>query len=492
MVNYFGGAPTALQGGQAFAQDRRRQQLEFDAAEQKRALQQNALMALIGEHGPKAGDPNAWGQVEGITQRAQMFPHALGAAERNTAGMQAVGDQFGAVAADPEAAQAQAAAMEQRRSVAQRAVGALRMVRDNGGDLSGSFNQFATIMQRIGMPAEELQQMQQQVLTNPDSLDELYSLLGAQDGSGIRALGAPVPVYDDATGRARLMQYMSDGSTRIIEGVSPAATLQGEVRLEQGNIRLGQGQQALGLRNRALSNDEARMRGFNAPEGFQIWEDQDGVIHAAPVPGSKPEQDYENRLREANTVDATYARGAEVVMRRARTVEENAARALEYFSGAGGGVILQNIRRGAPLVPGTEMYTAWQALEAVRNNIATGELEDMRKSAANGASGFGQLTERELELLKNSRGIITSTTDPRILVETLTKVVGEFRRIQEIVGSDATAASRRMEERSTRFPNLRAPRAPASPPQSTAPAPQSSGTPSVDDLLRLYSPGGRP
>jgi hypothetical protein len=464
---YYSGAPNAFAGGQLFAHDLT-----------KRRLQMNALNALIGRFGDEAAMPAEQSMLQLTEQRTQLQPHVVGAAERATAGAEANVQEFGPQAGDPEAEEIERRRNEQRRNILHRAVSALKMVRDKEGDLPGALQQFGQIVSRIGMPANELTDLQQNILTNPDSLDELDTMLRGSGTEGVRAIGQPTPVYD-AQGVPRLMQSMTDGSTRIIEGVRPAATVLGEERNRQSADRLAQGWNRLSL-------DQAKARGFNAPDGYEIWEDPDGVIHAAPIPGSKAQQEVESKLQAAQADDATYARAAEIVTRRGQTVAESSKTALDYFRGARGGVILQNIRRGAPLAAGTDMYDAWQALEIVRGAVAVRELEDMRKSSANGASGFGQLTERELELLRNAEGVLTTTTDPEILVNTLERVQESFGRVLQIVEADAAAAQRRIQERQQRYPNLRAPTAPGRGGASRGAPPGPDATP--EEILRYYAP----
>ena len=469
MRPYFGGAPNAFAGGQ-----------EFGAAQHLRRQQENALAALIAEHGPTAADPVAAGQMQALQQSSQLFPHQLGAAQRSTNANEALVQQHGPVAGDPQAFGTQQSANQNLQTAGLNFARLLQAAKaKDPASLGAAFDRGLPILSAMGMPTAELAQLRQQLIDNPDFVDEFASLLsGSSSGRG---LSGGQPMYDEQ-GKLRWVIPTETGH-RVIDGFTPATAAQREISLNQG-------QQRIGVARQRLSLDEAKARGFDAPPGYEAWIDEGtGTISMAPVQNTGQAQEFESNLRRADQEDSTYATKAEIFNRRAATLDVSAQRALEYFGSANGGVILQNIRRGARLIPGTEAHNAWTALEEIKNNLAMDELDAMRQSSVNGSSGFGQLTERELELLKNSRGMLETTNDPAVLNATLQRIQAQVATMRRVTQADAQAAAQRRAERRAQYGNdLRAPRAPARAPRPASAQPQPAGylDDETEELLRRY------
>jgi hypothetical protein len=75
------------------------------------------------------------------------------------------------------------------------------------------------------------------------------------------------------------------------------------------------------------------------------------------------------------------------------------------------------------MLPGTTPYTLQRMLDPIKAVIGFNELKEMREGSASGASGLGQVTERELNFLQS---VISSldlgVNDPRIIDQALVKV----------------------------------------------------------------------
>lgn len=58
----------------------------------------------------------------------------------------------------------------------------------------------------------------------------------------------------------------------------------------------------------------------------------------------------------------------------------------------------------ASVVPGTDAYVHNQRIESLKSKLGLGKLAELRRAAASGASGMGNLTEKELMVLQDSLG----------------------------------------------------------------------------------------
>jgi hypothetical protein len=462
--NYFGGAPNAFAGGQ-----------EFAAAQRRRRQEENALASLIQRFGPEAADPASLAALQGIQQRGELFPHQMGEAERATAAQEALVAQHGALAGDPQAVSTDAAMSTRMRGTMLNAARYLRATRERQGDTGEAFGRVVPLLSAIGMPAEVVESTREQILTDPDSLDALIAMLSRESEGSARALGAPIPVYD-AQGRPRLMQYLSDGSTRIIEDVSPVSAVQGEERLRQGQSRIG-------IQGRRLSLDEAKARGFDAPEGYEMWEveNEDGSTRYVmdAIPGGPAEMERETTTREQESTDRKFLQSYGSVSDHADVVVRNADRALSFFRDADAGILLQSLRSGARRVPGTRSHAAWDALQAIKNNIGIDELQRMRQSSPTGGA-MGNVSDRDISLLTGALGRLEVENNPERLVEDINFITSAYQRILTAAQRDAEAAQRRMREREQRGRY-----GPAVPPRSRRDEPEEED---IDDLIRRYAP----
>ncbi|MCK9513705.1 MAG: hypothetical protein M0R28_21110 [Pigmentiphaga sp.] len=461
---YFGGAPTAVQGG-----------YQFGAADRLRRQRENALNALIERFGPEAADPAALMQLEGAQRQREMHPYTMGSLERTDAAQQAVVDQYGTVAGDPAAQGLANQQDQQNRELQQRAAlnaaVFLQRAKSQGMDLGQAFDRVGQILPSLGIPAEQLMDLREQYIQDPDSI--VAMLRSGDPNSVVRATGNPTPVYDES-GNLRLMQQMSDGTTRIVEGVTPAAAAHAEGRLQQGAERLG-----LGWSN--LEWDKVKEHMPARQQGVQLFPTQDGRVVADIVPGSPAEQEFEATLRELDQGDRRLVQSFGVVADHANVVQTNAQRALDFFSGADAGILLQSLRSGARRVPGTRSYEAWDALETMKNNIAVDELQRMRQSSPTGGA-MGNVSDRDIALLTGALGRLEVERDPERLVEDIQNIVSTYQRIVGYAQQDAESAEYRAQ--------LRRQRSGASfgPQPRPTPTPAAGAEPSIDDLLNQYAP----
>lgn len=442
-VGYYGGAPNAFAGGAMFQRDRRA--LDY---------QENALRALIERFGPEAGDPTAWGQVQGIDQRRQLFPyeiaaqehlvktrpyeigrlehekalypHELGAAERRTDAYNALTDEFGPVAGDAGAHAIQEAQNKELRGAALNAARALQAAKAKGGDLGTAFDRTVAVLRGIGLPAEAIAGFREQIVSDPDFVDEFVAMLsGTVDGTGRRAVGNPTAIID-AQGNPRLLQTYTDGSREVIPDVAPAQTVLGQVRLGQGQERLEQGW-------RQLSLEEARMRGFDAPVGHQIWEGPDGQIEARPIPGTAEAREAEDRDRRITEEEFEARRAAEEqveIATLALNALSNTRAQLDRFGAlqGGSGPVGRATRSigGLPVVQAiTDVGRYKDEVQTLLSHIAIDRLASIKATGAT----LGQITAPELAMLRASMGNLEAVgRDPELIrkdLDTIERILSD-------------------------------------------------------------------
>lgn len=464
---YFGGAPNAFLGG-----------MEFGAAQRARRIRENALNSLIERYGPEAADPVTALQMQTFQQNEQMNPLDVAEAQRVDAARSAMVQQHGAIAGDPAAQQRDIGLQDRdnafRLQAARRAAAVLQMTKQNNGDLGSAFDFVQNVLPSVGFPAEQLPAMREHILTNPDSVDELVALLQDPTGASARrgAMSAPISVYDNAERKWKLIQPMADGSYAELPNLVAADTVLGEGRLRQGDERIEQGDARLRQRDvqldqnaRRLSQEEAKMRGFNAPTGFQIWETPDGVIHASPLAGSQQEQEMDKNTREAEEGDRKFIRAYETVRRDSDVVTTSATAALEYFRRADAGVLMQSLRSVAARVPGAPAHRVAALLGDLRSKIGSGALQEMRQNSPTGGA-LGNVSNKDIELLTDALGRLETARYPEDMRVNLERILSEYQRILDLARQDAERAQQRIQNR----PRRQTPPAPSQAPGAPPPA----------------------
>lgn len=90
------------------------------------------------------------------------------------------------------------------------------------------------------------------------------------------------------------------------------------------------------------------------------------------------------------------------------------------------GVLAANARALEKKIGGSDVFAVEELKAPILANIATEKLQAMRAASKNGASGFGQLSIRELDLLEKSRGSLESSQDPKQLVDVYKDIKNHF------------------------------------------------------------------
>lgn len=463
--NYFGGAPNAFAGGQ-----------EFAAAQRRRRLHDNALAAMIQRYGPGAADPVAMAQLAEIERQQTLLPYELAATRRADAAGAAAVAQHGAIAGDPTAvATSQAITGEQRLvedreretlwGAARNAARFLQTAKARGADLGTAYDRVQQILPALGVPSELLGPIREQLLTDPDSVDEFVAMLQGDDAT--RALSGGQAMYNNRTGQLEWVVPTATGF-RAIPGYTPATAAQAEERLGQGAARLG-------LTGQRLSLDEF-LAGAPAREpGVQyVYHPEDDSFEARIVTGSPEEMEQGAARADRMTKIGESLRQLDTAQQIAEQGSSEVERALARIEEAGGfgsqNVLTALARTGASFVPGTAAFEIARDLETISSRNMLAALEGMDATLA-------PVSNTDAAALQTALGQLRVSRDPAVLRRNLETIRDVYTRA--VRRSNETRA-RQQRELSRVSGEARSAPAPA-------PAP-ATAEPSLEDLLRQYAP----
>lgn len=114
-------------------------------------------------------------------------------------------------------------------------------------------------------------------------------------------------------------------------------------------------------------------------------------------------------------------------------VKDAASEALQSIGEVKKGIGYFGLTGGLPSIPGTSRAT-WEAyINKLLSKKIVNLMNDMKSASKTGATGFGQLSEKELELLQNAATALKRTMKP----EDALKILDEMEAIQrKIIGGD--------------------------------------------------------
>ena len=155
-------------------------------------------------------------------------------------------------------------------------------------------------------------------------------------------------------------------------------------------------------------------------------EDEAGfqVPTVVPMAGSEQERKRKNeeRAKLAKAEEAAFR--SSLVYQSISNAEKYINRAEPFAPAAGTG---SNIMA---LYTGSNAALLRAEIKQIQSAIGIGRLQQLRAQSATGASGFGQLNLRELELLINDLGALDpDTVDPSILLKTFDNIKRRYRRV---------------------------------------------------------------
>lgn len=364
--------------------------------------------------------------------------------KRRDAAYQAALEQYGPVAAYGAGGPGDASALDdqfmeretynqERLRNAQRGVlGALRQVRERGGDLGATFDQLTPILPSLGISEDQIGALREQIVANPNAIDAFEEALG--DPSGSRLIGSPQAAYD-SQGRPVFLAFDRSGRPTEIEGYSPASTVLGEERIRQGDTRLGISQGSLDERRR--ENDPTYRQDRAAADALGRAQ---GTAQAG-IDALEETVDQINTRIDAVTADADL--GAVLGLPSLRGVTRGGLGAL------------------GPPIPGTPAADVLAQLRALSSQIRLQAYESLR--------GAGQITEAESLFGEQAQGNLERIQSPEAL---LTEIENMRDRLNGRLRAVRRGSTRRLEA-----------------PSGTRPAPQQRGERrSLDDILNQYAP----
>jgi hypothetical protein len=89
-------------------------------------------------------------------------------------------------------------------------------------------------------------------------------------------------------------------------------------------------------------------------------------------------------------------------------------------------------------VAGTDNYTLEGDLDTIKANLGINALQEARSNSASGASGFGQLTQRELERLESLIASLKTGMNKEDFLERVGRVRADFQRAEKEAKTDWT------------------------------------------------------
>lgn len=162
--------------------------------------------------------------------------------------------------------------------------------------------------------------------------------------------------------------------------------------------------------------------------GRPVIDPQTGLPKSAVIPGSKTDMDMKaeelakekradvRTVSDAEKADATLSATANI-----RSILES-----EGLPAAG----------TASIVPGVISSTNAGRLRSyigqLQSSVALEAMVRLKEASKTGATGFGQMNQKELQLLLDDIGALDpSKTDPDILLETVNRIENRYKRIKE-------------------------------------------------------------
>jgi hypothetical protein len=334
-----------------------------------RQRQNAARDALIGRYGVEAGDPVAYGQLEGIDQRRTMFDRGIENEDRDL-----------------------------QMQAAQRAAAVISQMRENGADEAAISQRLAAMPDAVfGGPerAGQARELALQYIDDPQALAGALSgeLAGPQFGEanffdvdGEEVFGRPV--FDSQGNIVDLeplpFQPVSEQVVQFQDPDFPGILFERDLRTNA--VR----QVAANPAAARTGDGDGETAGRMSPDLFRITQSLDEDVFNA----------QQNAAEDALSRTGVFSAGF------ANTV-----------SGWLGGT------------PSRDLNTAIDALTAP---VVFDQLRQMREQAADmgqRGSGLGQVTQREIELLSSVLGSLDPTASPEVLRQNLQDVMALRERI---------------------------------------------------------------
>lgn len=299
---------------------------------------------------------------------------------------------------------------KRQRAAALNAVNMLRSARDRGGDVGAVFDQLAPVLPKLGVDANEIVPLRQQIVSDPKILDDLY--MGLADPGDIKTSGTIKEAYD-ANGNLVFVKDSGTGGLRPLEGFTPAASAlrERQVATGEGNLR-----QRWVMGQPDFKGEVASAEGY----GKKMGEAQ-GATAAEDLPKSAA------AARSAGLAFANRADKEAVINEDIDTAIRNA-----NFATAG-------LASLSAAVPGTPAADLREKLSTIYANIGFDQLQAMRDASKTGGA-LGQVSDTENKLLQAVWGSVAASQSPEQLRHNLIRLKQQraksFARVREAYKQD--------------------------------------------------------
>lgn len=169
------------------------------------------------------------------------------------------------------------------------------------------------------------------------------------------------------------------------------------------------------------------------PAGYQYEYDEEGrPVRAVPIPGSPQAMEYEQKQREFQAGQDAAKQSQKNELTKAATLKQSLDEARNLL--ATGTAVTGTLSRVPAMYSGTNAGKFRSVLKQIQSGVALDTMMRLKKASASGATGFGALSERELDILINDLGALDpDTTDPEIIEKTLNNIQRIIDQVTETV-----------------------------------------------------------
>lgn len=143
-----------------------------------------------------------------------------------------------------------------------------------------------------------------------------------------------------------------------------------------------------------------------------------------PIPGSPVAQKQQAAEAQQGVQQATEARKASVML----DAVSNAREIVEKH----GNMAVGTGSMATGWISGTPAGMVRSYIEPLTSGVALSTMMELKKGSSSGATGFGAMNEKELDLLISDMGALKpNSTDPEIFLATLDRLERRFQRVAE-------------------------------------------------------------
>lgn len=195
------------------------------------------------------------------------------------------------------------------------------------------------------------------------------------------------------------------------EGVDPSSM--GELPMVSGRLRGGANyltQQNIATQRAQAAAQAEAGKAERATTAAVAAASQHDIANAMRQQGLNIQAQLAGSTIEGRTQKAAETKRSDEAKRLGATDEAqrviNLANEFEQTPGAEG---IFGVRGVFPNIPGGKAANAQALLEQLKSSLAIGKIQEMKAQSRTGATGFGQLSERELKVLEDAAGRLQRT-----------------------------------------------------------------------------------